>query len=629
MKHLALSVLVLFCAAAPAAAERALLNEYYNVAVRKRLPVVIDLPEDADRAKAAAYVKGIHDEFFKDSELLDASRLGPEELKARLGGGFVLYTVLGRSKVLPAVRKPEFKFSGGRLTVAGETYSGGLRYITLAADPYREGAWCEIYAASSNALVDGINSVMHGPASYHVYRGSRQAGEGYFDEDFAYAPRGLSLAQAAEDIADFFARCEHVHPDLLASLTAEKYLALKERTYDAALARARKGRVAVRDLAYELYYAAAAFRDGHTSLYYKELPLKELDEAGYPPFLFEYRNGRFFAARAADKGLEGAELLGVDGRPFAEFAAPVLERCSGEILPFRAQRFAGSQQFWWAISGLLTGRRSVELKYRAAGGAEVSRRFSVLDGPAFERLGAGEKKKEESTRLDYLAGGGVAYFRYPAFNYSEKEKAAVDGIFADLKKKGARQLIIDIRGNGGGNSSMGDHIMSYLTDRPVRSFSRVQEKISDEVLADRRYREMLGPAAALRGLVVTTREEELKRPKPENFYDGRAYLLVDNGTFSSATDFASMFRDYERGVILGYETGGLPTCFGDVFSLTLPNSGIKFGVSYKRFYAPRPKPGDDEHGLLPDVPFTDEKLAPYGGEDPGLSFTLDYLQKGG
>ena len=91
---------------------------------------------------------------------------------------------------------------------------------------------------------------------------------------------------------------------------------------------------------------------------------------------------------------------------------------------------------------------------------------------------------------------------------------------------------------------------------------------------------------------------------------------------------AAMFRDYKLGTILGQETGGIPTMFSAPDSFTLKNSRIEGRVSCSQYNAARPKPGDDRHGVLPDIPLDAASLAPYRGEaDPVLEFTQAYIRK--
>ncbi|MDD2804716.1 MAG: S41 family peptidase [Elusimicrobiales bacterium] len=593
-------------------------------------PVVFELPEGPGREKAEAYVKEIRDSFYKESELLDASAIPAAELAKKLAGGFLLYAVPGaKTSLLASIKKPGFKFSGAGLQFAGKEYAGASRLITLAANPYADGA-CQVYAASSNDQLAGINNLFHGPAAYYIFKGGLEVAAGLFDGRFNPVPETLPLADAIEDVNEFFSKAESIHPDLLANLEPDGYRELKRRTVNAVSEKLDKQRrVAIKDLAYELYYAAAAFGDGHTRMHYQNLPESEFQAANFPPFRVQFRNGAFFVSGALDKSLEGERVVAVNGAPFADFAAPALARCSGETFPFKAIQFSEKQTFWWAFTKLFSGGKQFELETRDSAGRARTRKLGVIGiDAAVELRKATEKPLADETSLRLLEDGSVAYFRYPSFRYSEAEKEKIDRIFAEAGK--AKALIIDIRGNGGGNSAMGEHIMKYLTEKPVRSFSKMQVKVSAELLANPKYsRHMREENLAFApGTLVTNRTKEEKQEKPAAFFGGKVYLLTDNATFSSASDFAAMFRDYECGRIIGYETGGLPTCFGDVFSLALTNSRLPFGVSYKKFYGPRPKPGDEEHGVLPDVPAADELLAKYKGPDPVLAFALDYIRGG-
>lgn len=613
-----------------AAGKSVSLNDYYGMRAGKNLPVVYELPQDAARQAAVAYISEMSGAFNKGSELIDASAVPPETLKEKLKDGFILYSAVAPgASILGSIKLPKFEFSPDSLKIDGKVISGRLRFIFLAKNPYSNG-FCQVYAAASNELLNGINSMFHGPASYHVFKGGKEEASGSYDENFKFASDKLSLADAVEDINEFFLKAENVHPDLLASLQPEEYTALKKRTVNVVSEKMDpKGLVAVKDLAYELYYAASAFGDGHTDLQYKELPAACIQAARFPPFLFEFRNGAFYVTSAFDKDLTGAEILSLNGVPFRDFAKPVLDRCSGELFHFKANKFARNQRFWWAISGLFSGLKNFDLEFRDARGRKEVKKLEASDADAFAGLGQGAGQKNgKGTSLELLENGSLAYFRYPSFRYSDSEKKAIDGIFSEIKKAGAKSLVIDIRGNGGGNSSMGEFIFKYVSERAIRSFSRMQVKVSRELLANPRYADTSEDLRFSPGLLVTQHVPEEKQQKPEAFFDGKVYLLTDNGTFSSASDFAAMFRDYECGTIIGYETGGLPTCFGDVFSLGLTNSGINFGVSYKKFYGPRPRPGDDEHGVLPDVPVNGETLAEYKTPDPVLTFAVDYIKRG-
>ena len=136
------------------------------------------------------------------------------------------------------------------------------------------------------------------------------------------------------------------------------------------------------------------------------------------------------------------------------------------------------------------------------------------------------------------------------------------------------------------------------------------------------------PARLLRGRIFKYRSR-LRKPHDMGFrFDGRVYALIGPATFSSASGFAAVLEDFEIAMLVGEETGGLRECFGDCPRFTLPNSSLQFTVSHKLFFAPKPRPGDDKRGVVPDIAINDELLAGYmDAEDPVLAFTLNMIEE--
>ena len=52
----------------------------------------------------------------------------------------------------------------------------------------------------------------------------------------------------------------------------------------------------------------------------------------------------------------------------------------------------------------------------------------------------------------------------------------MEDTFRTLREKGTKTLIIDLRGNGGGNDMYGAMLVSYLTDKPFRYFDHINVK---------------------------------------------------------------------------------------------------------------------------------------------------------
>jgi Periplasmic protease len=195
-------------------------------------------------------------------------------------------------------------------------------------------------------------------------------------------------------------------------------------------------------------------------------------------------------------------------------------------------------------------------------------------------------------------------------------------MFSDMKEKGIKNLIIDLRFNGGSSSRLRDMLLSYLTDKPFRQYSRVDVKISKQY----RNRKLWGDWPE-DGSVVKYDTAEFIEPRPDPLrFREDVYVLTSKYTFSSATDFATAVKNFGIGTIIGEETGGLPTCYGDNIYLTLPNSGIRCTVSCKYFV--RPSGVDDGRGVISDYevkPLSEDLIT---GKDRVLELTLDLIREG-
>ncbi len=446
-------------------------------------------------------------------------------------------------------------------------------------------------------------------------------------------PERISKSAALEDLNQFFKTLKRVHPNLLAKVTENDCHKLQEQTA-AGITKSTNpnGEIPVEEFASLLYYAAAYFKDGHTFVGW-ETPLNESNTRGrrFPAFRLLYDNGRFVIAAANDRTIAGLELVSVNDVPVLEFLRPILDRQSGEMLAFRAARFLGNEAFWYYMTNLFAAGQRYMLRLRDPQGKyqEVAlETLSWAEYQAFRNQGGVEpfRPNRQGTKVEFFDSGATAHFMYSSFRLSAAEKEKIDRIFQEVKAKGSRNLILDLRGNGGGESAMGEDIFRYFYDGKFRSLREVRIKASWDILP-------LVPwwgrpiAAVLRGRVVSHSMAEHTAPKPDAFFSGRTYLLTDNGSFSMSAIFAAMFRDYKAGTILGYETGGLPQTFGGPYHFTLKNSRIPCAVSWTEDLPAKPWPGDQEHGVIPDVPLSEKTLADFKTEqDPVLAFTLRYVK---
>src|SRR5262249_24192150 len=124
----------------------------------------------------------------------------------------------------------------------------------------------------------------------------------------------------------------------------------------------------------------------------------------------------------------------------------------------------------------------------------------------------------------WLTDGSVGYIRIPAFNDPGFEETAIGLV---KRYRGARCLVVDVRGNGGGGRPY--RLIGELMDRPWREWATATPAL---VALDRARG---SPPAQLR-------LEGRTNPPREGAFTGRVVLLVDRFTCSACEDFVMPFK---------------------------------------------------------------------------------------
>ncbi len=158
-----------------------------------------------------------------------------------------------------------------------------------------------------------------------------------------------------------------------------------------------------------------------------------------------------------------------------------------------------------------------------------------------------------SLDASFMVNDSTGYFkisRFAATTYDEFMQASVA-----MKKKGMKQLIIDLRGNPGG----------YLD---------AATKLADEFLADKKT-------------VVYT--EGKSRPKTSyeatdvgEFENAKVVVLIDEGSASASEILAGALQDWDRGTIIGRRSFGK----GLVQEQTILPDGSALRLTIARYYTP-------------------------------------------
>ncbi len=201
---------------------------------------------------------------------------------------------------------------------------------------------------------------------------------------------------------------------------------------------------------------------------------------------------------------------------------------------------------------------------------------------------------------------------------NKKFRADISKNFETIRNTNTLNLILDLRGNSGGNPNHVKFFLQHLFDKPfeqARECRVVKNRHKEELLA--RTRKQWYPWYGIGKF----------NPRKNNF-SGNVYALIDEGTYSAGVIFSSVLRKYNRAVFVGDETGGNPIIMAGYLIKTsweLPNTKIQFGSgTLCTIY-------DDLHlnqgrGLVPDHMITSKPEDLVSFKDQCLDYTLQLIR---
>lgn len=183
--------------------------------------------------------------------------------------------------------------------------------------------------------------------------------------------------------------------------------------------------------------------------------------------------------------------------------------------------------------------------------------------------------------------------------------------FELIHELGLRNLVIDIRNNGGGKVNHYTQLARYIRNTPF--------KVADSAYT--RQRSFRGDGKYFstnffNGLGITffcSRRDDGNmhfrywenhefKPHGKDHFNGKVYVLVSGPTFSAATLFSHTVHDQENVTLLGEETGG--GHYGNnglmIPDVTLPHTGIRVRMPLFRIVQYE-HPQKDGRGVIPDI----------------------------
>lgn len=265
--------------------------------------------------------------------------------------------------------------------------------------------------------------------------------------------------------------------------------------------------------------------------------------------------------------------------------------------------------------------------------------YDVKKDTAFRRFMTtarrASKKERKNNRLfntrnlqiDTLAGTG--YMTVSTFTNGNKLKSFFRQSFKILKQRKIRDLVIDVRTNGGGNVGLSNELTQYLVDHKfkladslysVKKLSKYEKHI-DNSFGAFFFMNFMTKKRSDGNYHFGYFERHYFSPKSKYHYNGQVYILTGGNSFSATTLLVNALKGQPNVKIVGEETGG--GAYGNtawfIPDVTLPNTGVRFRLP--RFHMVMnknyPKNG---RGIVPDIEVKTSVDAIRKGYDTKIEF---------
>ncbi|WP_424003683.1 S41 family peptidase [Maribacter sp. IgM3_T14_3] len=221
-------------------------------------------------------------------------------------------------------------------------------------------------------------------------------------------------------------------------------------------------------------------------------------------------------------------------------------------------------------------------------------------------------------------------------------KAFLDNAFEKVSKKGITNLIIDIRGNEGGQGEVGEYILERLVRTPVElpaMISSVRYKTIPESFKkyintwDKfpyDFTKKIASETDGRYFLKDKYSVARRTYKPrKDAFKGQVYLIIDASN-SSATHLMAMYaKKIENITLVGQETGGNQkgTNGSFMFFLRLPNTKVELDIPVIGMQVEQDAKEIYDGGVIPDLRVEKNAMDYANGIDTELNTILELITK--
>lgn len=361
----------------------------------------------------------------------------------------------------------------------------------------------------------------------------------------------ISYENALEDLDYVMKYVKKCHPVYIEADNTKKNEL--EQYYEVAVKHLEEADViTVNTLMQEIQRMLSCLEDGHT-------------------FAGAYYQNERYLLEAVQYESEGYEISAINGISIEELFEKKSELYCYELEAWGIERMRSQLVKRSGLDFLEIDSEGVTYTWKNQEGETSDRTYSAEDFVSYDeymKQNEAYLSEDNETFVSYKIDQehSLAVLTLSQCNYNEEYMNCLEEMFAEVKEQAIGHVVVDLRGNGGGNSQVANAFISYLDVDEYHIFTcpiirrgpfNIAKERSDNIMKNSKQTDLL--------------------------YQGNVYILTDASTFSSATDFTDLIQGNGLGIVIGEASANSPNSYGDIAVFATPNTGIMFQVSTKKW----------------------------------------------
>jgi len=294
---------------------------------------------------------------------------------------------------------------------------------------------------------------------------------------------------------------------------------------------------------------------GHTNLYNLKYNAATKKSLVYLPYRVIIENGKLYVIEnlSTNKSIPlGARIESINGKPIQEIIAFIVSAMPADGYNKSYRRRMASKGFTYYYHALYGINDYNTLSYVHNG---KTKKLAFKCSELIPLEGQTEKKaKKLDFKIDQETNAGIITIKtFSFYNNVAHFQKFIDSTFTTIKKQRIENIIIDLRGNQGGDPYCSSYLLRAIANKPIQYYKD-----------DTSYPKLLVPQKSL-GYKLAN--------KP--------LILIDGFGFSSTGHVAALIQEHNLGVFIGEELGATYSCNGAQRNTALGKTELFLQVGQK------------------------------------------------